>query len=523
MDSEDWSFNDMTVIRRNVLANCLGRGWSLLMGLAFVPLYIHYMGIEAYGLVGFFAALQATFHLLEFGLSATVNRELARYSVQSERADEARDLARTLEIIYWVVGILVGLFVCLCAPWLSTHWIKTEMLSVETVMRAVAMMGLSIAFQWPVSLYSGGMMGLEQQVVLNGLVALLGTMRGLGAVLALWLIAPTVTVFFAWQILISVVQVGVMAFSFWRLCPMGSRAARVSVPLLRGVWRFTVGMGATGLVTFLLSQLDKIVLSRILSLSQFGCYNIANQVNTASKMSSSAIFTAFLPRMSMLFAEGNERSLRTLFHTGCQCVSFAVLPVSAILAFFSCEILYMWTQSASTALTASPIASLLVVGSALNSMMGIPYDLTVARGWAVFGFYQNLICSVLLVPTMLVLSTKFGGIGAAYAWLALNAGCILIAAPIALRRTLPGELRHWYLEDVGIPLVFSFAIAGFGRWVVPKSEALWVQALTIMTLWLVAQVSCGFALPEIRQRALQIARHGNGKGLKYVSAVARNQ
>ena len=48
------------------------------MGFVFVPVYISYLGIEAYGLIGLFATLQAWLSLLDLGLSPTLNREMAR-------------------------------------------------------------------------------------------------------------------------------------------------------------------------------------------------------------------------------------------------------------------------------------------------------------------------------------------------------------------------------------------------------------------------------------------------------------
>jgi O-antigen/teichoic acid export membrane protein len=76
------------------------------MGLAFVPLYIKFLGIEAYGLIGFFAMLQASFQILDLGLSQTMNREMARYSALRDKAGEARDLVRTLEVVYWAIGLV---------------------------------------------------------------------------------------------------------------------------------------------------------------------------------------------------------------------------------------------------------------------------------------------------------------------------------------------------------------------------------------------------------------------------------
>ena len=63
--------NQMTQFKRNLIANFVGRGWVALMGIAFIPLYIKFMGIESYGLVGFFTTFQAVFALLDLGLTTT--------------------------------------------------------------------------------------------------------------------------------------------------------------------------------------------------------------------------------------------------------------------------------------------------------------------------------------------------------------------------------------------------------------------------------------------------------------------
>jgi hypothetical protein len=47
------------------------------MSLAFVPLYIKYLGIEAYGLIGIFVMLQAWLTLLDMG---ALGREMARFT-----------------------------------------------------------------------------------------------------------------------------------------------------------------------------------------------------------------------------------------------------------------------------------------------------------------------------------------------------------------------------------------------------------------------------------------------------------
>src|SRR4051794_31778653 len=80
---------ELSQTTRNVAANFVGTFWAALMGPALVTIYVRLLGIEAYGLVGLLTTLQAVFALLDLGLSAATNRELARFSVQADRAGDA--------------------------------------------------------------------------------------------------------------------------------------------------------------------------------------------------------------------------------------------------------------------------------------------------------------------------------------------------------------------------------------------------------------------------------------------------
>ena len=49
-------------LKSNIAANYASQLYTTLIGIVLVPLYLRYMGSEAYGLVGFFAMLQAWFN-----------------------------------------------------------------------------------------------------------------------------------------------------------------------------------------------------------------------------------------------------------------------------------------------------------------------------------------------------------------------------------------------------------------------------------------------------------------------------
>jgi O-antigen/teichoic acid export membrane protein len=69
------------------------------MGVAFVPLYIKYLGMEAYGLIGIFAILQAWLVLLDMGMKPALGREMARFTAGAHNAQSIRDLLRSIELI----------------------------------------------------------------------------------------------------------------------------------------------------------------------------------------------------------------------------------------------------------------------------------------------------------------------------------------------------------------------------------------------------------------------------------------
>src|ERR1035437_5678483 len=96
-------------LKRNVVANYFGQGWQALMSLAFVPLYIKYLGIEAYGLIGIFALLQAWLALHDMGMKPALGREMARFTGGAHDGQSIRDLLRSVEVIGVTLAGVVAL------------------------------------------------------------------------------------------------------------------------------------------------------------------------------------------------------------------------------------------------------------------------------------------------------------------------------------------------------------------------------------------------------------------------------
>ncbi len=475
-------------LKGNIAANFAGTLWQALMGLIFVPLYIRFMGIESYGLIGIFSTLQITLGLLDLGLGSTLTRGMARLSALPDKEQEMRNLVRTLETIYWSVALIVGVAVVSTSPFIAHHWVKAGELSPGTVEQALFIMGFLMVFQMPIGFYSGGLLGLQKQVLLNVINVCMSTLRGGGAVLILWLVSPTIQAFFLWQIAISILHAFTLAVSLWRSVPRSGERSAFEKRLLKESWRFAAGMSGISIFSTILTQLDKVILSKVLPLEMFGYYMLASVVAGSLARLFTPVFFSIYPRFIQLASVSDMDGLARLYHKCSQFMAVLILPVAVIIALYSYDLILFWTQNQETAERTHLLVSILISGTAINGLMNPPYALQLAFGWTRLSFFKTLIAVILVVPLIIYMTTHYGATGAAVSWLVLNIGMFLVEIPIMHLRLLRNEKWRWYLQDVSAPLAAAFAVACAGRYITGGSTT---QLMTLVNLGIVSVVTLG--------------------------------
>lgn len=439
--------------KSNLIFNFAGRIVIALTGILFVPVYLHFLGIEVYGVIGFFLGLQAILSLLDLGISPTLTREIARLSAFPDKAQEMRDLSRTLEILCWSVAGAMSLILLAASPLIARYWLRPERLSTETVTQALMLMSISFAFQWTSNFYSGGLIGLQQQKLYNFINSGGVVFRSAGAVVVLAFISNSVQAFLIWQMAATLSLLLTMAIAYWRSLPLAEPRSRFRRDLLASVWVYAAGMTGISLVALILTQTDKIILSRLLSLENFGYYTLATTLaGTAIGTISGSIGVVFFPQFSQLVALGDDGRLRSIYHRSAQVMSVFLIPVMIVTAFFSYEILLLWTRNEKIAENTWLVLSLLAVGTGLNGLMQLPYFMQLANGLTKLAFWLNVGAIILLIPFMIFATIRYGAVGGALTWFILNLIYVLVGMQIMHRLLLKGELWKWYLEDVGLPL-----------------------------------------------------------------------
>lgn len=487
-------------LRLNVVANLIGRGWTSLMSFAFVPLYIRFMGAEGYGLIGVFTAILAIFVLLDLGLGLTVNRELSRLSTVTNGAVEARTLLRTLEAIYWLVGALIGGVVALGAPVIADRWLNAGHLPPHELTHALRLMGLTLLFRWPVALYMGALLGLGRQVAANTITAVAATFAGGGAVLVLAFVSPNPHAFFAWQAMAAFIQVTVIRTVAWRSISLVGHRPRIDVTVMRSSIGFSAGITGITLLSIVLTQLDKLVLTRLLSLEQFGFYALAGSIAGLLSTAGATVETAVFPALTRHVAEHDAAGERTLYHRASQGLALLVVPAATTIALFPRELLTLYIGTPSVVAGVAPLLRLMAIGNGLLALMLMPLSLQLANGWTRLSLYKNVVAVILYVPLLFVLVGHFGATGAALAWVALTAGYALFEVPLMHRRLLPGAQWRWYGIDVGIPVILTLAVLVPVRLFLPSSLHPIVSVAAIAIAAMLALFSAMMGLPDVRHK-----------------------
>jgi O-antigen/teichoic acid export membrane protein len=489
-------------LKKNIIANYLGQGWRAIMALAFVPLYIEYLGIEAYGLIGIFTMLQAWLMLLEMGMKPALVREMARFTGGSIDSQSIWNLLRSVEVIMFCIAILTGFGIWIASDWLATEWVQAEKMPVGVIAHAFTLMGLVAALRLIENIYTSSIAGLQRQVLQNVITSTMATFQGLGAVAVLVWIEPTIDVFFIWQGVITLITTVIFMTVTYYILPKPQHVARFSLVALTNIRSFAVGMFGITLLSLMLMQIDKILLSRLLPLEVFGYYVLASLVAGGLYIIITPIGAAFYPRFIELLTRNDNQALIRVYHLGSQLVTVLMGSAAMVLILYSERIILLWTSDPALTEQVAPVMMVLVLGTFFNGLMWMPYQMQLAHGWTSLSIRINIIAVVLLVPTIMWVVPIYGAVGAAWVWVVLNAAYFLIGVHFMYRRILNTEKWIWYLNDIFFPLIAAGVTALLCQLILPEQLGRIGELAVLASISIIVLIATSLSAPLVRQQGI---------------------
>ena len=473
---------------KNIIANFIGKFWSILSNFLFLPLYIDYLGFESYSIISFTLVIGGLMAILDVGLTATLSREFAR--LDNSLTKKIR-IFKTVESSYFIItGVSIAILYAL-SDIIAFRWVNLNNFKPEKVSFFIKIISFGIGFQMLLRFYMGGLLGLEKQIKANIFQISWGIARN-GLVVVVILFFPSLEVFFIWQTLSTVIFAVVLKLTLnkyltgkyvFDLIPKFEKA------VFKNIWRFAGGMFLISLVASLNSQMDKLAISKFLSVESLGYYTLAVSLSMAIYIFANPISVALLPRFTALYSTGNYISASLLFRKVNIFIGIFVFAMMANMSFFAEKLIWIWTGNKELAKESYIYLPIVSISYTMLSLSIFPYNIAIANGYTKLNNLLGLISLFVTLPGYWISTKFYGGIGAASIFCIVQFLYTLIYIYFIKKKFLKDiTFKSLYVNQMFFPALISLSIA-YGFSLIPSNilvgrieNLLWVGFSTIITI-----------------------------------------
>jgi len=471
------------MFKRNVIANYLGQGYIAAVGILIVPFYLEQLGTEGYGLVGIFTMLQAWLQLLDIGISTTLAREAAKSKINTANALFFKKLKFVVVSIFFTVGLILFLISVWAKSYIIENWLSTS-LSEDTVTISLLAIMFSVTLRWCSAPWRSAIVGLEKQVILNITQVTITTLRFPCSLIVMSFSEEKITTFFKYQALIAVLEL----VTYFALANIYSPKATGSIlpnrnflTNAKSTFKFALAIGFTSSVWVVVTQLDKLILSSLISLQEYGYYSVAVMAASGISMLSMPVAQAITPRLTNFFEQGDLVKLKEQYANTTKLVAAIVAPASIILGVFAEEVLFIWTRDHEVVNGASNILRWYAWGNGLLALAAFPYYLQYAYGKLRLHVIGNVIFAIFLFPTIYLVTKSYGAEGAAKVWFVQNLFFFLCWTWVIHNKFLKNYHLNWLISNIFPFTVGPVLVAIFSKLCLGENSLFFTIAMIALT------------------------------------------
>ncbi|MDH4656630.1 MULTISPECIES: lipopolysaccharide biosynthesis protein [unclassified Pseudomonas] len=416
----------MSQMRLSLLASLAGKIIYAVSNFLAFPIYTKILGMESVGLIGFFVMLQMIFMALDGGMTSAFTRRLSSMKRFREHAPFrylvllSSSLAAHF-VIFASIGILFGGGVYLFATEISEKWLIVQGLEFGLVVACVEWMGILIFLGFVSLILQAYLVAREMLVVHSVLFSLYSISRTLGIVLYIYVFEVTsakLDLFFGAQFMVCLVYV----FALVIVCARFSKGEFLLKPSFLSVFRdgrFSLGVFLVSISSIAVIQVDKLYLSKMIDLTGYGYYTLATSLASLPYIVSSAMYPVIYPRFSALVSSG-EHSRILKIYTASSCVLVITLQLASMFIWYHSSVLLEVFFAVEVVSHVTPLLPQLFLGTAIQSLLIVPFSLQLAHGWTWFSLKLNLALAPVMFASLIYLVDRYGLVGAAWVWFGYN-------------------------------------------------------------------------------------------------------
>ncbi len=445
-------------MKKNIIANFIGKFWSVLSNFLFIPLYIHYLGFESYSIISFTLVISGLMAILDGGLTATLSREFAR--MDTSLSDKIR-IFKTAESSYFIIIGLCITTIYILSDAIAYKWLNLNNFSPKRISFFIKIISFGVGFQMLFRFYIGGLLGLEKQVKANVFRISWGIVRN-GLVVIVIIFVPKLEIFFLWQTFSTVFFSILLKFILSKSLTgfyIANLVPKIEMKVFKNIWRFAGGMLLISLVASLNSQMDKLTISKLLTVETLGYYTLAASLSLATLSIIGPISVALLPRFTALYSKRASIEASQLFSKINLFVGVITFTIMANMLFFAEELIWIWTGNKELAVQASLYLPIMSLSYAMLSLQIFPFNIAIANGYTKLNNQLGIISLIITLPGYWFTTKYFGGIGAAIVFCVVQFSITVIYIYFIKKKFLKEiSLKTLYINQMLFPFIVSLTI-----------------------------------------------------------------
>ena len=442
-----------------LISNFGSRIWSLVSVFIFVPLYIHYLGIENYAIIGFYTLILGIISFADAGMSSAVIREfshdnstLYKYSV-----------LRKVENLYWAICICISLILIFSSNLIAEKWLHTENIPIEKLAYFIKLIGIGVPIQLVSSLYYGALFGLNEQVRANSYQILWNIARAALVIVLFIVFKPSLEIYFIWQIICNLIYIIALRFSIFKiLSQTENKLKNILDGIPKSILSYVGGMTLIAVISAVNSQADKIITSSFFSLKVYGFYNIASLLAQIPVIIATPLTMFVFPLFSKFSTKENDsEKLNICFEKISFILNVLIFPAVILLIIYAKEIILLWAgKSIDVAILPDIVFVLcmLSVGSLFLALQFPFYYLLLSKGKTKYTIYQGVIQILIGIPSLYFCAKHYGIRGIGLPWILINLGSFIYLCIICFSKYINLNYKKFFIYYILVPFFITFIV-----------------------------------------------------------------
>ena len=330
------------LLTRNTLLNLAGEGAPFLVALVAIPILVHRLGYERYGVMTLAWLVVGYFGLFDMGLGRAATKLIAQ-ALGSDEPDSIAAVAWTALTMMTVFGALGGVVMSAVSPWL-VH----RVLNIPPPLQSEALHTfwlLAVAF--PLIISGGTLAGMlaafQRFDILNAVRVPFGFFNYLAPLVVL---PFSHSVFWIVAVLVAghVASWGVHLVLCMRVFPHFGRRIVVRRAMLAPLFSFGGWVTVSRIIGPIMYYFDRFFISAMISVAAVAYYSVPFQATSKLTIVPTALASVMFPALSTELAADPARAAR-LFDRAVTYVFIALFPAALVAAVFAPEIITFWIGS----------------------------------------------------------------------------------------------------------------------------------------------------------------------------------